>query len=104
MENLKNKSSKIILEDISNHCFMHMVPYRYSGHLDRGSAKYKSGRITTYEWINNLTYYYLKEEENLKEKLISNLKLKRQEIEVLKDSEYKKGINDTINEILEKLK
>ncbi len=103
MENLKEKSSKIILEDISKHCFMNIVPYKHSGHLYRGSAKYKNGRVTAYDWINNLTYYYLKEEENLKEKLISNLKLKKQEIKILKDGEYKKGINDTINEILESL-
>ena len=104
MENLKDKSAKNILENISNHCFTYMVPYKYGKHLYRGSAKYKSGRITAYEWINNLTYYYLKEEENLKDKFILNLKFKKQEIELLKSADYKKGINDTINEILEEIK
>ena len=104
MQNLKNKSTKIILEDISQHCSIYMVPYQYSKHLCRGSTKYKNGRITTYDWINNLSYYYLKQEENLKEEFILNLQLKKEEINILKEGEYKKGIEDTLNEILDKLK
>ncbi len=103
MNNLKNKSAKILLEEISEHCFTNMVPYKYPKHLSKGSKKYRSGRITTYEWVNNLTYYYLKKEENLKEEFIFYLKLKIQEIEILKDNDYKKGILDTINELLEKV-
>jgi len=103
MENLKNKSTKNILENISEHCFTYMVPYKHSKYQNKGSKKYKKGRITTYEWINNLIYYYLKQEENLRDEFILNLKLKKQEIEILKDGDYKKAIKDTINEILEKL-
>jgi len=103
MENLKNKPTKIILENISKHCYTYMVPYKHSKHQDRGSSKYKKGRVTTYEWVNNLIYYYLKKEENLSDEFILNLKLKKQEVEVLNEGDYKKAINDTINEVLEKL-
>ena len=104
MENLKNKSTKKTLEDISQHCFTNMVPFKHSKHLYRGSLKYRKGRITAYDWINNLTYYYLKQEENLKDKFILNLKFKLEEIEILNNGEYKKGIRDSIDEILKELK
>ncbi|NQY93920.1 MAG: hypothetical protein HRT43_07125 [Campylobacteraceae bacterium] len=103
MKNLNKKSTRNILEDISQHCFTYMVPYKYGKQVERGSLKYKKGRITTYEWINNLTYYYIKQEENLKEEFIFYLKSKSNEIQFLKDGDYKKGIKDTLNEILEKL-
>ena len=104
MKNLKNKSSKETFENISNHCFTQMVPYKHSIHTDRGSDKYKKGRISAYEWVNNLSYYYIKQEETLKEEFILYLKSKYQEIDILKQGDYKKGLQDTLNEVLEKLK
>ena len=104
MQNLNDKSSKKTLEDISKHCFTYMVPCKHSKDLDRGSNRYKEGKITTYEWINNLSYYYLKEEENLKEEFILNLKSMSSEVTTLKEGDYKKGIIDTLNEVLEKVK
>jgi len=103
MKNLKKKSTKNILEDISQHCFTYMVPYKFGKQNDWGSLKYRKGRITTYEWINNLSYYYMKKEENLKEEFILYLKSKSNEIEFLKDGDYKKGICDVLKEVLEKI-
>lgn len=104
MQNLKKKTSREIFESISNHCFTYTVPYKYGKQKSRGTQKYKDGRITAYEWINNLTYYYIKQEENLKDEFISYLKIKQEEIEVLREGEYKKGLQDAINEILLTLK
>jgi len=80
-----------------------MVPYKYGKQKERGSPKYRKGRITTYEWINNLSYYYIKQEENLKEEFILYLKSKSDEIKFLKDGDYKKGIIDVLKEVLEKI-
>jgi len=103
MKNLKKKSTRNILEDISEHCFTYMVPYKYGKQDYRGSDKYKKGRITTYEWVNNLSYYYMEQEENLKKEFILYLKSKNEEIQFLKDGDYKKGISDVLKEVLEKL-
>jgi len=104
MKNLNDKSTKKILEDVSNHCDTYIVPYKYSKDDSRGSYKYKKGRITTYEWINNLVYYYLKEESNLKEEFILYLQSKTAEVQCLKDGDYKKGILDTIDEVIKQIK
>jgi len=103
MQNLKKKSARITLEEISQHCFTYMVPYKFTKDESRGSPRYKKGRITSYDWVNNLSYYYLKQEENLKEEFILNLKSKRQELSLLKDGDYKKGLLDALEEVLEKL-
>jgi len=101
MKDLNKKTSRYVFEFISNHCFMYMSPYKYSE--DRGTLRYKKGRITAYEWINNLSYYYIKKEENLKKEFILYLKSKQEEIAVLKDGDYKKGLQDALNEVLEEL-
>ncbi len=104
MNNLNKKSCRDIFEFISSHCFTYMVPYKYSKLDDRGSLKYKKGRITAYEWINDLSYYYIKKEENLKKEFIFHLESKYREIAILKTGDYKKGLQDALNEVLEELK
>lgn len=93
-----------MFESISSHCFTYTVPYKYGKQEERGNNKYRKGRINAYEWINNLTYYYIKEEENLKDEFISYLKLQQQKTDVLKEGDYKKGLQDALNEVIVKFK
>lgn len=104
MNNLNKKSSRDVFEFISSHCYTYMVPYKYNDLENRGSLKYAKGRVTAYEWINELSYYYIKKEENLKKEFIFYLESKNKEINILKKGDYKKGLKDALNEVLQELK
>ena len=94
-------TSKEILEEISTHCYSEITVYRFNTTVLKVSDKYREGRLTALEYIGELTYYYLQEEKKIqiqfKEQIIKQMKLNS----CLEDNEYKCGLYDALNEILD---
>ena len=94
-------TSKEVLEEISNHCYSEITVYRFNTTVLKVSDKYREGRLTALEYIGELTYYYLQEEKKIqiqfKEQIIKQMKLNS----CLEDNEYKRGLYDALNEILD---
>ncbi len=98
------KSTKNLLENISNHCFNQIVPYTHSKNNQLGSLKYKKGRVCSYQWISQLSYCFFEKEKQLKEEFFQEIKIKTDEIQILKEGDYKRGMRDAFEEVLEQIK
>lgn len=93
-------TSKEVLEKISKHCSNQLTLYKFNTTTLQISEKYREGRLTALEYINELTYYYLQEEKRIeaqfKDQVSKQLKLHS----CLEDTEYKRGLYDALNEVL----
>ena len=95
------KTSKELLDEISSHCFNEITLYTFNKTTLKVSDKYREGRLTALEYIAELTYYYLQEEKQLQQyfhdQIIKQMKLHS----CLDDTEYKQGLYDALNEVLD---
>jgi len=93
-------TSKELLEIVSKHCYNQLTLYRFNTTTLQVSDKYREGRLTALEYLNELSYYYLQEEKSIekqfKEQIIRQLTL----YSCLDDTEYKRGLYDALNEVL----
>lgn len=94
-------TSKEVLEKISKHCSNQLTLYKFNTTTLQINEKYREGRLTALEYLGELTYYYLQEEkrmqEQFKEQVTKQLKLHS----CLDDTEYKRGLYDALNEVLD---
>lgn len=94
-------ASKEILEKISKHCSNELTLYKFNTTTLQINDKYREGRLTALKYLEELTYYYLQEEkriqEQFKEQVTKQLKLHS----CLDDKEYKRGLYDALNEVLD---
>ncbi len=94
-------TSKEVLEKISKHCSNQLTLYKFNTTTLQISEKYREGRLTALEYLGELTYHYLQEEkriqEQFKEQVTKQLKLHS----CLDDTEYKRGLHDALNEVLD---
>jgi hypothetical protein len=93
-------TSKEVLEAVSKHCHNQLTLYKFNTTTLQVSDKYREGRLTALEYLNELSYYYMQEEKMLekqfKEQIMKQLKLHS----CLDDTEYKRGLYDALNEVL----
>lgn len=94
-------TSKEVLEKISMHCSNQLTLYKFNTTTLQISEKYRKGRITALKYLGELTYYYLQKEkgiqEEFKDQVLKQLKLHA----CLDDAEYKRGLYDALNEVLD---
>ncbi len=94
-------TSKELLEEVSRHCSNQLTLYKFNTTTLQVSEKYREGRLTALEYIGELVFYYLQEEKKIQhdfcEQIVKQLKLHS----CLEDTEYKRGLYDALNEILE---
>lgn len=93
-------SSKEILEQISNHCQTQLNFYRYNKNVLKVSKQYREGRITALEYISELVWYYMLEEKRLMDHFEIQIHKQMKLHICLKETEYKKGLYDALNEVL----
>jgi len=94
-------TSKKILEEVSKHCSNQLVFYKFNTSTLQVSDKYREGRITALEYISELTYYYMQQEKKIQQEFHEQILKQIQQNACLNDSEYKKGLYDALNEILD---
>ena len=93
--------SKELLEADSKHCYNQLTLYRFNTTTLHVSDKYREGRVSALEYLTELSYYYMQEEKSIenqfKEQIVKQLKLHS----CLDDTEYKRGLYDALNEVLD---
>ena len=94
-------TSKKILEEVSKHCSNQLVFYKFNTSTLQISNKYREGRITALEYISELTYYYMQEEKKIQQEFYEQILKQIQQNACLNESEYKEGLYDALNEILD---
>ena len=94
-------TSKEVLEEISKHCSTQLTFYKFNTTVLKVSDKYREGRLTALEYLSELTYYYLQKEKKIQQEFHDQILKQLQQNSCLEDTEYKNGLYDALNEILD---
>jgi hypothetical protein len=90
---MSKKSTKEYLIDISHNCYKYSSNYKFAKHQNLGTQKHKEGVITVLNWVNELCYHYLQEEQKIQSDFKKHISDKQKIIiDTLSENEYKKGI------------
>lgn len=94
---------KELLEKISGHCYVLSTRYRFA-RVPRWSEKYSEGQLAALEYIDKLCFHFLQEEKNIPERFREEITRQMQQNSCLNDSDYKEGLYDALNDVLDELK
>jgi hypothetical protein len=97
------ESSKQILENLSTNLYYEKNYYSYNNDV-KLTPRYTKGVLTSIEYLQELIYYYLNKEQELKQEIIYKIEEQEQIINQLCSSEYKQGILDILNYAKEEIK
>ena len=96
-------TSKKFLEVVSKHCSNQTTLYTFNKNSLHISDKYREGRLCALKYIGELTFYYFQEEKSIKEKFRKQVLKQMKEHSCLRDSEYKEGLYDALNDVLDEV-
>lgn len=97
-------TSKELLAEVSKHCSNQITFYTFNTSTLQISNKYREGRLTALKYIGELTFYYLQEEKSLSDRFKEQIHKQMQQNSCLLESDYKNGLYDALNNILDELK
>lgn len=97
-------TSKELLEEVSRHCSNQIILYRFNKNTLQVTDKYREGRLTALKYIGELIFYYLQEEKSIKDKFKEQLDKQMKQNSCLGDGDYKSGLYDALNDILNECK
>jgi hypothetical protein len=97
-------TSKEFLEKISSLCYAKSTHYKYNKTILKASNKYREGRLSAYQYISELCFYFLQEEKNIPKKFKEQIQKQMQQNACLNDGDYKNGLYDVLNDVLEEIK
>jgi len=95
--------TKKLLEHISNNCSSELSKYKYNKGLDI-SDKYRKGKVTSYQYVLDLIYHFFEKERLLKIEFESIITKELDNTSLLKNGDYRNGINEVLSEIKSQLK
>ena len=96
-------TSRELIEKLSGHCYNQLTLYRFNKTSLQVSDKYREGRLSALEYINNLTFYYLQEEKRIKQNFREQILEQMRSNTCLGDNDYKKGLYDALNDVLDEI-
>ncbi len=96
-------TSKELIEKLIRHCYNQLTLYRFNKTSLQVSDKYREGRLSVLEYINNLTFYYLQEEKRIKQNFRDQILEQLRSNACLGDSDYKKGPYGALNNVLDEI-
>ena len=96
-------TSKKFLEVVSKHCSNQTTLYTFNKNTLQVSDKYREGRLTALNYIADLTFYYFQEEKSIKQKFKEQILDQMKQNACLSDSEYKEGLYDALNDVLDEV-
>jgi len=95
--------TKKLLENISNNCSSELSKYKYNKGLDI-SDKYRKGKVTSYQYVLDLIYHFFEKDRLLKMEFESIITKELDNTSLLKNGDYRNGINEVLSEIKSQLK
>jgi len=88
-------STKKMLEKISEHCLDQLTRYKYAKHPEI-SEKARRGKIAALDYVQELIYHFFEKDKLLKKEFTELLDFQMNDMESLKDGEYKDAILDVL--------
>lgn len=92
------KSTKEIIDYISTQNYSLSTQYKFPKNFPN-PQKYIDGRLSTHNWISELCYYFQQKDKHLLDEFKSIIQAKRDELNILRSSDYKSGAMDGFKEI-----
>ncbi len=97
-------TTKEMLDTISKNCSNQLILYKFNKNTLKISDKYREGRLTGLEYIGNLTFFFMQEEKRLQSLFREEILKQMQAYSCLEETEYKKGLYDALNDILDQIR
>jgi len=95
-ETKDHPSSRRFLEEVSRYCSSQLTLYQFNRTTLDIDEKYREGRITSLNYIADLTFYFMQQEKHITEAFIRELDKQAQMVGTLKSPQYRQGIQDSI--------
>ena len=95
------KTTRDILSDISKHTHNQIIFYKFNKGILQISDKYREGRLTALEYAAELSLYYMNMEKQIRVYFVEQIDKQMQSNSCLPDSEYKDGLYDALNDVLD---
>ena len=96
-------TSRELIEKLSSHCYSELTLYRFNKTTLQISDRYRTGRLDGLKYLGELTYYYLQEEKRIKNHFREQILSQMQSNACLEDSDYKNGLFDALNNVLDEI-
>jgi len=93
-------SSKSYIETVSKYCYSQLTYYQYNTSVLKISEQYREGRLSALKFVSELSFEYLQKEKALKMEFKEQLARQMKQYSTLQNGEYKKGLYDGLNEML----
>ena len=97
-------TSKEFLEEISKNCSNQITYFTFNKSTLKVSDKYREGRLAALKYIGELIFYYLQEEKSIKHRFKEQILKQMQQNSCLNESDYKEGLYDALNDVLDELR
>lgn len=88
-------NTKELLENISDDCLSQLTKYKYNESLHI-SKKYREAKVTSYEYVLELIYHFYEKDKQLKLEFENILTSQIEDISILKDGDYKQGMQEVL--------
>jgi len=96
-------SSKDLIQKISTEFYNRKSYHKFNRVAKQLDEKYREGKLVAYEYIGELCFYFIQEEKSLVDKFREQIIDQMQKNSCLNETEYKKGIHDVLNEVLDEI-
>ena len=95
------RSAKDFLSKISDYAYAQTTLYRFNKNTLKVTDKYREGRLAALKYASELSYYYMQIEKNLPRQFREQIDRQMKSNSCLLDGEYKRGLYDGLNDVLE---
>ena len=95
------KSTRDILSEISKHTYNQSTMYRFNKGTLHISEKYREGRLVALNYASELALYYMQIEKEIRKHFREQIDYQMQSNSCLASSDYKDGMYDALNDILD---
>ena len=96
------RTTKEILEELGSRCYPKLNRIQFAKNPD-GSKNYILGKKKSYEYLYDLLHYFFQKDKSLLVLFEEQLESQKKKLTTLPQSEYKQGLLDALEEIMQEL-
>lgn len=96
------KKSLDFLEQMSNENYSQLTCLKYNKNINE-SVKQIQAQITVLNWANEMVYFYIQKEKHFLKEFLEEIHVQKNQVSVLKSSEYKQALLKQLNELERKI-
>ena len=98
---MNKQTSREFFEVLNQSCYVRKTSLLFHNSRLERDKKYRKGLLEVFEWIDELSYYYLKKEKRLKKDFLEKFNSAYRKANTIQESSYKEGLLHSFHEIQE---